>query len=219
MSALRRPALSRMTVAEFVDWSGDGRPFAHQLVDGEPQAMAPACGTHGTIQAILARLLGGHLVGTGCRVVIAPRVIPRVRAETNVRVPDLAVTCGTDVEGVHAVTEPVLLIEILSPSSEAETRANVWAYATVPSVKKSCSCARRTSPPSCCGARRMAAGRQTRPRSAKTAGSRSTASASNPRLRPSTKARVSFLAADQRRGSMPPKSRPAKRCTWKCGTS
>jgi Uma2 family endonuclease len=30
----------------------------------------------------------------------------------------------------------VLLIEILSPSNQAETWANVWTYATIPSVKE-----------------------------------------------------------------------------------
>jgi Uma2 family endonuclease len=32
------------------------------------------------------------------------------------------------------MTDPVALIEILSPSNEAETRAKVWAYTTIPSV-------------------------------------------------------------------------------------
>jgi hypothetical protein len=30
--------------------------------------------------------------------------------------------------------DPVLLIEILFPSNEAETWANIWAYTTIPSV-------------------------------------------------------------------------------------
>jgi Uma2 family endonuclease len=34
------------------------------------------------------------------------------------------------------VTEPVLLVEILAPSNEAETRANIWAYTTIPSVRE-----------------------------------------------------------------------------------
>ncbi len=34
------------------------------------------------------------------------------------------------------VQEPVLLIEILSPSDEPETRANVWTYTTIPSVRE-----------------------------------------------------------------------------------
>jgi Uma2 family endonuclease len=36
--------------------------------------------------------------------------------------------------GGQVVTDPVLLIEILSPSGEALTRKNVRAYSTVPSV-------------------------------------------------------------------------------------
>jgi Uma2 family endonuclease len=136
MSALPKPPLSRMTVAEFIDWAGDGSGWKHQLVDGEPQAMAPASTTHGRIQAALARLLGNHLIGTGCAVVIEPGVIPRVRSEANMRVADLAVTCAADDPASHALIEPILLIEILSPSNEAETRANVWAYTTIPTVRE-----------------------------------------------------------------------------------
>lgn len=34
------------------------------------------------------------------------------------------------------LTDPVLLVEILSPSNQAETWANVWAYTTIPSVRE-----------------------------------------------------------------------------------
>jgi Uma2 family endonuclease len=136
MSAVPKLTLSRMTVEEFIDWPGDSSGLKHQLIDGEPQAMAPASTTHGRIQATLARLLGNHLLGTGCDVVIEPGVIPRVRATANMRVPDLAVTCAPDDPASHALIEPVLLVEILSPSNEAETRANVWTYTTIPSVRE-----------------------------------------------------------------------------------
>jgi Uma2 family endonuclease len=136
MSALPKLTLSRMTVAEFIDWPGDGSGLKHQLIDGEPQAMAPASITHGTIQANLAGILMNHLIGSGCHVVVAPGVVPRVRSEANMRVPDLAVTCAADVQGVHAMTEPLLVVEILSPSNEPETRANVWAYTTIPTVRE-----------------------------------------------------------------------------------
>ena len=98
--------------------------------------MAPASGTHGTIQATLARLLGNYLVGSGCRVVIGPGVVPRVRSEANMRVADLAVTCEADVAGVYATVKPILLVEILSVSNEPETRANVWTYTTIPTVRE-----------------------------------------------------------------------------------
>jgi Uma2 family endonuclease len=34
------------------------------------------------------------------------------------------------------VAEPVLLIEILSPGNEPLTRANIWTYTTLPSVRE-----------------------------------------------------------------------------------
>jgi Putative restriction endonuclease len=85
----------RMTVAEFLAWdAGDGRLW--QLVDGEPQAMAPASRTHGAIQAELCRLVANHLAERSslCSVLANPGVVPRVQAEHNVRIPDLAVICS-----------------------------------------------------------------------------------------------------------------------------
>ena len=52
------------------------------------------------------------------------------------RVPDLAVSCEIPDGGQRALTEPTLVIEILSPSNESETRENVWAYTTIPTVRE-----------------------------------------------------------------------------------
>jgi Uma2 family endonuclease len=136
MSALPKIPI-RMTVAEFFAWNPPSAQL-WQLVDGEPQAMAPANRTHGSTPVELARLIANHLSErhSPCAVVAAPGVIPRVQSETNVRIPDLAVTCsGYDAEE-SALADPVLLIEILSPSNQAETWANVWAYTTIPSVQE-----------------------------------------------------------------------------------
>ena len=127
----------RMTVAEFLAWNPPSAQL-WQLVDGEPQAMAPANRTHGAIQNELGSLIRNHLAerSSPCSVVTTPGVIPRVQSETNLRIPDLAVTCsGYDAEE-SALADPVLLIEILSPSNQAETWANVWAYTTIPSVQE-----------------------------------------------------------------------------------
>jgi Uma2 family endonuclease len=66
--------------------------------------------------------------------VVAPGVVPRVLADQNVRVPDLAVSCSGAPAEEAALADPVLLIEILSPSNRAETWRNVWAYTSIPSV-------------------------------------------------------------------------------------
>jgi Uma2 family endonuclease len=137
MSAAARDLhLPPMTVEEFLAWPGDGSPHTHQLIEGEPVAMAPASDAHGTIQANLARLIGNHLEARrpGCRAVTEPGIVPRLRSRENVRVPDLAVTCAPPELGRHLVEDPVLVVEMLSPGNARETREAVWSYATLPSV-------------------------------------------------------------------------------------
>ncbi|HEY3846044.1 MAG TPA: Uma2 family endonuclease [Acetobacteraceae bacterium] len=63
------------------------------------------------------------------------RCHPQLRARFNERIPDLGVSCGSFTDG-RALPDPVLLVEILSPSNEAKTRVNAWAYATIQSVQE-----------------------------------------------------------------------------------
>jgi Uma2 family endonuclease len=125
-----------MTVAEFLDWPGDGSGRKFQLVDGEPRAMSPGSATHGLVQANLAAVIGKHVRAGGYYVGIRPAVETRVRADINLRVPDLGVTCAPNEIGQRTFPDPILLIEVLSPGNAADTWDNVWAYATVPTVKE-----------------------------------------------------------------------------------
>ena len=137
MSASATIQIARMSVAEFLSWNPGG-PEKWQLLDGEPVAMAPANRSHGALQGELSRLIGNHLTARHgqCSVVVEPGVVPRARSGFNVRVPDLAVTCSAYELEEATISAPVLIVEILSPSNEAETRANVWAYTTIPSVQE-----------------------------------------------------------------------------------
>jgi Uma2 family endonuclease len=125
-----------MTVAEFLEWdAGDRTGALWQLRDGEPELMAPESDPHGMIQSELGRLIGNHLAerNSPCRIGTAPGVVPRVRSNKNLLVPDLGVTCAPP-SGGPTMPDPVVLIEILSPSNARETRANIWAYTSIPSV-------------------------------------------------------------------------------------
>jgi Uma2 family endonuclease len=138
MVALRKPLQFRMTLDEFLAWDpGDEGASTWQLIDGEPVAMAPGSDAHGAIQSEVARLLGNHLFDqqTRCRVITEPGIVPRVRAGQNYRIPDIAVTCAPPSNALM-VQDPVVLIEILSPSNEAESRANIWVYTTIPTVQE-----------------------------------------------------------------------------------
>jgi len=127
----------RMSVDEFLAWNPqDGR--AWQLVDGVPEAMAPANRTHGAIQNQIGHMIAAYLSQTSspCSVITAPGIVPRAQAGYNVRVPDLAVTCSDYTSEEPTLADPVLVIEILSPSNQAETWANVWTYTTIPTVQE-----------------------------------------------------------------------------------
>ncbi len=125
----------RMTVDGFIAWVGDGR---WELVDGEPRAMAPASATQGIIQANAAYALIRHLreAGGPCRAVTEPAITPRVRSRSNMRVPDIAVTCSPVDAGQIALPEPRLVVEILSPTNESDTWENVCTYVSIPSVRE-----------------------------------------------------------------------------------
>jgi Uma2 family endonuclease len=99
--------------------------------------MAPPGVNHGAIQNQVGMLLGLHLRTNrpSCRVITTPGVVPGLRSRFNERVPDLGVSCAKFTDA-RSLADPVLLVEILSPSNEAKTRANAWAYATIPSVRE-----------------------------------------------------------------------------------
>ncbi len=126
-----------MTVAEFLAWDAPGET-RWQLIDGDPVAMAPTSRTHGALQGELARTIGNHLMAMrqGCTLITAPGIIPRVRTNENFRIPDLAVTCTRYETEEYDVSNPVLIVEILSPSNRAETWRNVWAFTTIPSLRE-----------------------------------------------------------------------------------
>ena len=137
--ALRKRTPARMTLDEFLAWNS-GDPQRPDLAThrrrtgcnvagkrrrmGHPERDGAATGQPPVRPA--KSLPGGDRTRASCR---------RVRANRNYRVPDLGVTCAPPSHD-PMVPEPIVLIEILSPSNEADTRANIWAYTTVPSVRE-----------------------------------------------------------------------------------
>lgn len=127
-----------MTLSEFLQWEpAEPSIRSWQLIDGEPVAMAPGSDAHGAIQAELAALLRNYLLQqrSSCRVATEPGIVPRLHGDRNYRIPDIGVTSAPPSADLM-LPEPVLLIEILSASNEVETWANVWTYASIPSVSE-----------------------------------------------------------------------------------
>jgi Uma2 family endonuclease len=118
-----------MTVAEFLDWPTPDGSDRWELVDGVPVAMAPASDRHATILGEISRVIGNHLAEhrPDCRVLIEPGTRPN---NLNVRIPDLSVTCGP-IDPAARFGNPVLIVEILSPSNWRKTMRNVASYAAI----------------------------------------------------------------------------------------
>jgi Uma2 family endonuclease len=148
-----------MTVAEFLAWDAPGET-RWQLVDAEPIAMAPASRTRGVPQLELGGLTRNHLAGAGspCTVVAASGIIPRVRASENFRIPDLAVTRTRYETEEYDVSNPILIVEVISPSNRADTWRNVWAFTTIPSLREILLLSSPRFGPSCCAGEATTAG-------------------------------------------------------------
>jgi hypothetical protein len=82
MAAVRK-SRAFMTLAEFLVWNAPSRP-PWQPIDGVPQAMAPANGTHSVMQSEVSGLIRDHLAvhRPGCRVLTNLGAVPRVDSGT-----------------------------------------------------------------------------------------------------------------------------------------
>jgi Uma2 family endonuclease len=122
-----------MTVEEFLYWD-DGTDIRYELVAGFLVAIAPPWERHGLLAARLAGRLEGALTGRrACRAIPEAGVLEPDRSDTFF-VADIAVTC-TSYGRRQYVEDPILLVEILSPSTERhDRRIKIPAYQQIPSV-------------------------------------------------------------------------------------
>lgn len=111
----------------------------HQWVDGEIFAMTGGSPEHARLQAAITGVLRNLLQGRPCAVYGADL---RIRSrETNIATyADASVVCGdlqTDPEDPHAAINPVVVVEVLSPSTEAYDRGQKVAhYRQIPSLQE-----------------------------------------------------------------------------------
>ena len=128
------PAPKRMTLAEFLEWD-DGSDRRYELQDGVPVMMAPSLEAHGELAAALAIEIGTRLKPP-CRVISEAGIVMPARTDTYY-VADLAVTCAPREPGRRMVVEPVLVVEVLSPSTgQVDRWRKVADYRTLESVKE-----------------------------------------------------------------------------------
>lgn len=123
-----------ISVAEYLDSEKDS-PVRHEYVDGQLYAMAGASDRHNRIALNLASRLDGHLNGGPCEVFIADMKV--IVDPAVYYYPDVVVTCDPPGGDPYMRTQPHLLIEVVSPSTERTDRhEKSFAYRRVPSLQE-----------------------------------------------------------------------------------
>ena len=133
---MAEPAIRRMTLEEFLRWD-DGTDTRYELIDGFPIAMAPPVEAHRILAGRLVSRIDAALAGRRpWNAQIEPGVVRPDRADSYY-VPDIAVTCEPNEPGRQAMVDPILIVEILSPSTErTDRRLKLSAYQTMESVRE-----------------------------------------------------------------------------------
>ena len=127
-------ARQRMTAEEFLAWDA-AQALRHEFVRGEVFLMAGGEDRNNTVALNLVVTLRQHLRSGPCRV-YASDVKLRVETADCFFYPDLMVTCSSaDATDRLIKREPVLVVEVLSPSTAAFDRGDKFAaYRTLPSL-------------------------------------------------------------------------------------
>ena len=109
----------------------------HEYLDGQIYAMAGESPEHGTICMNLSRIISTQLLGKPCqafakdmKVHSGPAPKPRQSPKGLYSYPDLVVVCGEmqfHDEYRDVLLNPAVIIEVLSPATEAFDRGEKWA--------------------------------------------------------------------------------------------
>lgn len=107
----------------------------HEFIDGQVFAMAGASKRHNTIIQNIGFSLRAHLRRTDCKIYLESiKVRPN---EITFYYPDIVVTCDAQDDDEYVVHRPLLIVEVLSPTSERTDRyEKLQIYRQIPSLRE-----------------------------------------------------------------------------------
>ena len=127
-------ALSKpMSLAEFLDWE-EKQPLRYEFDGFQPVAMTGGTAAHADIQANIAASLRGRLRGKACKYYGNDL---KIEAAGHIRYPDGFVVCSPVANTSTVVRDPVVVFEVLSPSTSSTDRiVKNQEYRATPSVQR-----------------------------------------------------------------------------------
>jgi Uma2 family endonuclease len=107
----------------------------HEFIDGQVFAMAGASKRHNQICGNLYRNISARLLGTDCDVFMeSVKVRPN---EITFYYPDIVITCEPTDDDEYVVHQPLLIVEVISPTSERTDRyEKLQIYRQIPTLRE-----------------------------------------------------------------------------------
>ena len=119
------------TVAVFEAWHAR-QPDRWEFVDGWPRLMAPASMTHSIIKNNVGFALRQAVADRGCTALDGPQIL----TDEISAIPEVVVICAPLDLATPVVAEPAIIVEAMSPASEADDAGRKWlSYQKIPSLK------------------------------------------------------------------------------------
>lgn len=129
---------SVLGIAEYLAFE-EASKQRHEYLRGQVYAMAGGTPEHGALAAAVTIALGSALQGRPCRVFNSD-VRVRVEVTDLFTYPDVFVVCGKlerSTRDADSVTNPVVVVEVLSPSTESYDRgAKAQHYLRIPALRE-----------------------------------------------------------------------------------
>ena len=134
MAAMNLAVRKPMSLAEFLEWE-ERQELRYEFDGVEPVAMTGGSLRHAAIQRNLAIAVGSRLSGKPCQFFGSDLKIQV--GENSSRYPDGIVLCSDMDPSLKIVRNPVVIFEVLSPSTAAKDRiVKAREYQATPSVKR-----------------------------------------------------------------------------------
>ena len=119
MAAMNLAVRKPMSLAEFLEWE-ERQELRYEFDGVEPSAMTGGSAAHADIQANLATAFRNRMRGKPCKFYGSDLKI--LVADNSIRYPDGMVVCSPVAPNATAVRDPVIIFEVLSPSTAAKDR-------------------------------------------------------------------------------------------------
>ena len=130
-----RENFPQLTPQKYFAWE-ETQLHKHEYIEGQVYAVSGGSRNHSLIAVRLTTLFSNHLDGSGCDVGNSDLRVKMAKSE-NFTYPDAAVTCDDrDKITTQYITYPCLIVEVLSPSTEAYDRGGKFRlYSQNPLLK------------------------------------------------------------------------------------